>query len=636
MALQRLLPAADTFEDYSSEDLWKDGVAGSTVALLAIPQCMAYAMIANLDPVYGLYAGIAGALFGSLFGSSRIMITGPTAALCLVVGGVIAGYGVGPNETEQALQIAVVLAFMTGILQFAFSLLKIGNLARFVSNAVMTGFITGGATVIIGDRILELLNISGASSPFFIERVLIGGRTLFDSSYAFPILPVLIGTGTIIFILLLNTLDKRIPSGLIAVILGCLMTYGLFGLNHPTLETVGKIDQVLPSFSLQETFSKMNLSGYLDLFPGALAITILATVQSVSISKSIATKTLDSINENQELIGQGTSNIAAGLVSGFPVCGSLSRTFFNHNAGAQTQLAGVFLSIFMLLTILFARPLIPWIPMAVLHGLVIYVMANVYDWEQIKVALLATRRDQVGFLCTFLSVLLLKLDWAIYAGVAVSLVLYIRKATRLDLKEYIVDHNGQLKQITDYTERIEPAIALIDVNGETFFGSADQIKERIQKICRESDKIKVIILRMKNALNLDITGAMVLKEIALMLKEQDRTLMVCGATPQIRDVLKEAEVADVIGEDKILVAQKSLLASSRQAIDRAKAHIDSVLEGKEDRDEEDPPLKHTMEHLDEEIEEKGEELDDSIEDPVEEEKVQPPTDEDMVESSEDS
>jgi len=628
LSVQKLLPAAETLENYTSDDLWKDGIAGATVALLAIPQCMAYAMIANVDPVYGLYAGIVGALFGSLLGSSHLMITGPTAALCLVVGGVIAGYGVPPEQTGRAVEIAVALALMTGLLQFVFSLLRIGNLARFVSNAVMTGFITGGATVIIGDRILELFNVSGGDSPYFIQRLIHGLSTLGTSNHELAVLPLAIGTGTIVFIFLLNAIDERTPAGLFAVIIGCLLTYGLFGPDHATVETVGELQQVLPSFNLPE----IKPSGYLDLFSGALAITILATVQSVSISKSIATKTLDSIDENQELIGQGASNIAAGFVSGFPVCGSLSRTFFNHNAGAQTRFAGLFLSIFMLIAILFASPLIPWIPMAVLHGLVIYVMANVYDWEEIKIALFATRRDQIGFLCTFLSVLLLKLDWAIYAGVAVSLVLYIRKATRLDLKEYVVDASGQLKQITDFRHRIEPSIAFIDVNGETFFGSADQIKERIEKIFHESQDIDVIILRMKNALNLDITGAMVLKEIALLLKERDKTLMICGATPQIRDVLREAEVSDVIGEDKILVAQKNLLASSRQAIDRAKAHIDSVLEGQEAREEEeDPPLKHTMERLDEEIEEKGEELNDSEEDPVEKEKVQPPSDEEVEE-----
>ncbi len=631
MSLLNSVPAAETLKDYSLDAFWKDGIAGSTVALLAIPQCMAYAMIANVEPVYGLYAGIVGALFGSLLGSSRMMITGPTAALCLVTGGVIAGAGVGPEETKKAVEIAVVLAFMTGALQFVFSFLEIGNLARFVSNAVMTGFIMGGATVIIGDRVLELLNLTGESSPFFIERAVYGVGQLFHRGYEFPVLPFLIGFGTIVFIFAIDYIHERIPGGLIAVVIGGLLTFFLFGPDHATVVTVSEIEQVVPSLVLPD----LERSKVISLFPGALAITILATVQSVSISKSIATKTLDTVDENQELIGQGASNIACGLVSGFPVCGSLSRTFFNHNAGAATRLAGLFLSICMAATVLFASPLIPLIPMAVLHGLVIYVMTRVFDREEIKVALFTTRRDQIGFLCTFLSVLTLKLDWAIYAGVAVSLVLYIRKATRLDLKEYVVDRSGQLKQITDYRDRIEPAIAFIDVNGETFFGSAGQIRERIEKICDESEEIKVIILRMKNALNLDITGAMVLKEIALKLEERNKTLMISGATPQIREVLKEAEVSDVIGEDKILVAQKNLLASSRQAIDRAKAHIDAVLEGKTDRgEEEEPPLKHTMERLDEEIEEKGEELNHSEEDPVEEEKVQPPPDEEVKEEAE--
>ncbi len=620
------LPIADSLKDYTPENFRKDAMAGLTVALLAIPQCMAYALIANVDPVYGLYAGIVGTIVGSILGSSRMMITGPTATLCLVIGGVVSATSSSPDE---AIMVVLVLSVMTGILQLLFSVLRIGNLARFVSNAVMSGFIMGGAVVIIGDQFISLLRASGETSPFFVERLFHAVSKLFGAGYQFPAVSFLVGIGTVVLMFVLEQIHNRIPSGLIAVVLGGLLVY-LVPFGPDTLPTVNEIQQVIPSL----VWPDIGRSALAELFPGALAITLLATVQSVSISKSIATQTLDSIDENQELVGQGLANIGCGLVSTFPVCGSLSRSFFNHSAGAKTHLSGVLCGLFMVLLILFAGSLIPYVPMGVLHGLVIYVMFGVFDWEDIKISLFTTRRDMIVFIGTFLAVLVLKLDWAVYAGVAVSLIVYIRQATRLDLKEYIIDQSGQLEQITDFEDRIEPEIAFIDVNGETFFGSADQIKERIQKIIQESSRIKVIILRMKNALNLDITGAMVLKEIALMLKEQERTLMICGATPQIRDVLKEAEVADVIGEDKILVAQKSLLASSRQAIDRAKAHIDAVLEGEETREgEEDPPLKHTMERIVEKKNEEGTDLDETGEDPVREEKVQPPPESDVDEES---
>ncbi len=615
----------ESLSDYSAETFFKDGRAGLTVAMLAIPQCMAYAIIAGLDPVYGLYAAIAGAFVGSLVGSSSRMITGPTGTLCLVIGGVI--YGM---DTANPVAVAMTLSLMVGVLQVIFALLRIGNLSRFVSNAVMNGFIMGGGTVIIGDQLINLFGISTKASPFFVTRALNSIQKMLDAGYQFPLLSFLVGAGTIVFVYSLRKINDAIPASLLAIIIAGAFTYLLGGKSAGGLQTIQNV-------SLNRlTTPTFNLDQMINLFSGALATTLLATVQAVSISKSLASQTLESVDENQDLIGQGSSNIACGLLSGFPVTGSLSRSFFNHSIGAETRISGILSAVFMIILVGFLGSLMVFIPKAVLFGLVIVAMKDVFDWEEIQISLTATRRDQMAFLFTFVSVLVLKLDWAIYVGVAVSLVLYIRKATRLDLKEYIVDESGQLKQITDYKNRIEPSIAFINVNGETFFGSADQIKERIQKICAESDEIKVIILRMKNAMNLDITGAMVLKEIAQMLKEREKTLMVSGATPQIREVLKEAGVADVIGQDKILVAQKSLLASSRQAIDRAQAHIESVLEGDKSREEEeDPPMQHTLERVEQVEEEPDEAFQESSENPVKQEKVQPPSDDELSAPEED-
>jgi SulP family sulfate permease len=241
------------------------------------------------------------------------------------------------------------------------------------------------------------------------------------------------------------------------------------------------------------------------------------------------------------------------------------------------------------------------------------VVLDVIDLNETYSMLTATLGDRIAFLSTFLGVLFLQIDFAIYLGVGVSLVLYLREATRLDLREYVVDEDGNLKHITDPSERLDPDVAVIDVNGEAFFGSADQIQQRVRDLYEESDELQVIILRMKNAGNIDITGAAVLRQIALELEDNGMTLMLCGTTPRVREVLEEANVTEIIGEDKILVAQKNLLESTRAALERAQEHIDEVLEGELDREEEDPSLKHTMEDLDDGAEEGNQ-------DPIETEK----------------
>lgn len=614
MKISRLfsLPIRDTVRHYSLDKGRKDLISGLTVALLSVPQCMAYAYLAGLPPYHGLYAGLAAVVTAAIFGSNEHMNTGPTASICVVVGGIVAGM----NHTQVGtLETVMILSLLVGGFQILIAALELGNLARFVSRAVITGFIVGVVGVIIGDQILNLMHAGSASqSPFFIYRAYEGVMALLGNQ-SLPTGSLLMGGGAIVLMTSLRMIHNRIPAGLITISAGALLAYSL-NLQHQGIELIGHIPSGLPSLQLPGFYPSM----YTDLVSGALALTILTSIQAVSISRSIASESRQPVDENQDLIGQGTANIASGLFQGFPISASFSRSFFNYSIGAQTRFSSLFCGLFFAAIILFATDLAYYIPMPVLYGLIIVAVSDAFNWQDVKMSFQATRRDQFAFLSTMIGALVLKLDWAIYLGVIVSLIFYIRKATRLDLKEYILDKEGELKQITEFSDRLEPRVALIDVNGEAFFGSADQIKQRIENLINESDKLKVIVLRMKNAMNLDVTGAQVLREIAQRLKERDRTLMLCGTTPKIREVLLESGVVDIIGQDKILVAQKSLLTSTRQAIKRAQAHIDTVLEGEEARSEEDPPLKHTMEQLENDPDEDGE-----VQDPVKEEKVTPTT-----------
>lgn len=267
------------------------------------------------------------------------------------------------------------------------------------------------------------------------------------------------------------------------------------------------------------------------------------------------------------------------------------------------------------LTIAFLSDLIYFIPMPVLAGVIMIIGYDIFDWEQIYISLCTTRRDFIAFSSTFLFVMLLELDTAIFAGVITSIILYLRKAVHVDMKEYVVNDDRQLVHIENVDNRLHPKVALIDISGETFFGSADLIKERIKQLCDHSPELQVVILRMKNAMNLDITSALMLKEIADLLNEENRSLMLSGATPHVQDILEESGVADFIGRDKILVAQKNLLKSTRQALERADQHIEDVLEGNEDREEEKPPLRFTMRETRRSNEQKKQ-----AEEPIEEEK----------------
>ncbi len=590
MPLQQLkrnqpgLPVWKTIKNYSLDKLKDDFLAGLTVSLLAIPQKIAYAIIAGLPPVHGIYAGGAGATFGALFGDSPYHITAPSGTYAIVVGGVLIGVR---HLNYPPVLVAIYLALLVGLIQISFALLKIGNLSRFVSLSVIHGFICGSAFVIIGDQVATIFELQAEKSPYFFSRFLeylVG----FLYSPRLPTLPVTLAAGAILGVIVLKKIHPALPAILTVALAGSAVSY-FFGLEEQ-VEVVGDLTFRLPAFP-PETAGLDLLSA---LFAPALALALLGSVQALSVAGSLAEAAGEELDENQELLGQGMANLGAGLFRGFPVSGSFTNSFLNYNAGARTRFAGIFTGISMLVLVALFVPVLYYIPQPLLAGLIVVIAYNIPEWDRIKQMLTTTRRDRIVFAGTILSVLLLQLDQAIYLGIVVSLMLHMRKATQPDMKEFIIGRSGALKTIHTSAERIYPQIAFIDITGEAFFGSARPIKSRVKKLCEESPELRVIILRLKNAMNLDLTAAQALKDLARSLRNNDRTLMVCGATPHIQKILDESGATDVIGRDKIFIAQKTLHQSTRQAMERAREHIDDVLEGDTSRHAEDPTLTYTM------------------------------------------
>lgn len=598
-----LFPFLENLEATETSGLLGDVQNGLTLAFLAIPQCMAYATIAGLHPIYGLYAGIVTAVVAGGLMTSRHTVTGPTATVSLIVGGILIGVD------APATRAVIYLGLMVGLFQLVFYFIKLGNLARFVSDAVISGFVMGSACVIVGGQVLSLLGSPRVLSSYFVVRLYYSVEALVVNPDLLNAPSIVMGISTVVLLGLLRWRFSKFPSSLLMLLFGAFLAW-YFQLEQYGLETVGSIPSLIPTLTLPDASDFYLIE---QLFSGALALAIFASIQCLSVVKSIAGESGDMVDKNRELLGQGSANLLTGLLSGYPVGASFSRSFLNFKLGTRSQLSAIASGIFVAGLTAIGAPVIYYIPLPVLAGIIIVVVSEVVSVEEALVVWSTTLQDRVSFLCTFFGVLVLQLDLAIYLGVAVSIVFYMKEATRLDLKEYIINDDDSLKYITDIEDRVNPRVVLIDVNGEAFFGSADQIRERVQGLCRQSDDLKVIILRMKNVTNFDITGASVLESIAKELQEQDKTLMLCGTTPDIRDILEEAGVTSVIGEDKILVAQKNLLESTKMAFLRADEHIEEVLFGDLELEEEEPTLDHTMEELeDPEVEEKQE--------PIEQEK----------------
>ena len=600
-----MFPFLQSLKKTDSSEVLGDVQNGLTLAFLAIPQCMAYATIAGLHPVYGLYAGIVTAVIAGGLMTSQHVVTGPTATVSLIAGGILMGVD------APATRAVVYLGLMVGLFQLVFYVIRLGNLARFVSDAVVSGFVMGSACVIVGGQLLSLLGSPGVLSSYFVVRMYYSLEAIVLEPDLINLASIIMGLSTVVILALLRWKFSKFPSSLLILLVGAVLAWN-FQLEQHGVEIVGSIPSLIPTLTLPKPSDVYLVE---EVFSGALALSIFASIQCLSVVKSIAGESGQMVDKNRELLGQGSANVITGLLSGYPVGASFSRSFLNFKLGTSSQLSAIASGLFVAGLTAIGAPVIYYIPLPVLAGIIIVVVSEVVSIEEALVVWSTTLQDRISFLCTFIGVLVLPLDFAIYLGVAVSIVFYLKEATRLDLKEYIINNNDDsLKYITNAESRIDPRIVLIDVNGEAFFGAADQIQERVQLLCMKSDDLKVIILRMKNVTNFDITGASVLESIAKELQNRDKSLMLCGTTPDIRNILEEAGVTSVIGKDKILVAQKNLLESTKMAFLRAAEHIDEVLQGDLELDEEQPSLDHTMEELEEdpEAEEKQE--------PIEQEK----------------
>jgi len=580
------LPFINTLKNYSFSKARSDLYAALIVTFLAIPQSMAGAIIVGVNPLYGLLATINAAITGSIFGNDPHLISGPSATVSVVIAGILFQM---QNMGYSTVIVLFYLGLLVGIIQIIFALVRLGNISKFISLSVMSGFITGSAIVIIGDQLPTLLGIAKYNHPqFFTRMIQLTADVLVSNKLSYY--PLLLGLATTFTILFLRLIPAKIPAILSAVLLFTGISY-LFGLDSlPGIEVVGTFAKQLPAMKLNIPKPEF----FAEIFGPALALSLLSSVQGLTIAKSLSIQTSQPLEENQELLALGAANFLCGPTRGFPISGSFTRSYLNYSAGGQTKMTGVFIGLIMILILIMFYPLLSYLPYPVLAGLIIVVAIDIIDFDQISVVVTTTRRDQIVFLGTIFSVIMLTLDQAIYLGMIVSLILHVRKASRLDMKELVVDNEGNLKTIDEIGERTNPRIAFIDVIGEAFFGSADLIKYRINQLTNKSPELKIIVLRMKNAMNLDITGAMALKEIARNLRKNNRTLMICGATPHIQKTLVDSGAAKAIGRDKILVAQKSMLKSTRQAINRAQYHIKHVVDGEQKHAEESPPLKHTM------------------------------------------
>jgi SulP family sulfate permease len=551
---------------YNTAKLRQDIFAGLTIAFFALPQSMAYALLAGVAPKYGLYAFMVGAIVGTLFGSSRHLQTGPTNASSIVLASVLAVYATHNNF----MGLVFLVTLMAGLFQLAGGLLRLGNLTQFISRSVLEGFIAAAGLLI---AVNQLPNLLGLSAPGSIS--IIGGlrNVLANLDHMQPA-ALALGAGTVVVAFVINKISWKsatgvplLPSYLLTILASAGVVW-ILQLDQQGVKVVGEISGSLPPFSLPA----LNLSMVHALTGGALAVALIGMAEAITAAKSVSSFSGDRIDADREFIGQGLAKISASFFSGIPVSGSLTRSMLSFRAGAVTKVANISAAFFLIGAVLIFSPIVRYIPVAALAGMLMSIAVNMVNWKHAKIALRATRADAAAMLATFVAALLYPLDIAIYAGVGLSLVLFLRKAQIPRFSELIYDENAGFQELKNPEQRPIPEISLVHIEGDVFFGAADLLQEEIAKIAQRPE-LEVLILRMKRACCLDATGILGLMKLCEDMKKQGKLLLVSGATGEVERVFRRSGLDRIIGLENIFFSDSTILKSTSAALGRALAHV---------------------------------------------------------------
>ena len=545
----KLAPFASTLRNYSLEKLRADTRAAANVTMLALPQSIAYAAIAGLPIVYGIVCSAVAAMVAPLFASSRLTVLGPTNATAFML---FSFFATHPHLGSRSGDVIPLLVAMVGIIAVLGSMLRIADLLHYVSRSVMVGYISGAAVLIIANQLKPWFGLgayidpesSGTFVGFVIELV----KALMHIQWV----PTLIGAVTIGMFFALRAWRPAWP--IFAITLA--ISSALFGvLIHQKIGPFSGVEtfQTFSFADLKPELPNVIRAGFFrdlsELFGVACALAFVASLENSLMSKSLSSRSGERAEGNQDMFAVGMANMAASLASGMPASGSLTRSTLNDASGARTRLSsfysGLYTLAFTLLIAAFGHwglPLIDYVPKAALAALVIALSFSLFNRRAIRICMHSTRDDALVLICTLVATLLAPLYVAIFIGVAVSISLFLRKASRPQLVEYGFDEGGELREMAD-TKRSRPipAISIVHVEGDLFFGAAELFRTQIQRTVADPD-VRVIILRLKNAWHLDATSVMALEDLIRFMRGNGLHLIVYGATREVYRVLRNSGV----------------------------------------------------------------------------------------------
>jgi SulP family sulfate permease len=552
--LTQYLPFLDWLVHYRRDNLVGDLLAGLIVAIMLVPQGMAYALLAGLPPQVGLYASIAPLIIYGLLGTSRALAVGPVAIVSLLVAS-----GISPlaaQSSAEYIQLALTLAFLVAIIQFVMGLVRLGFLVNFLSHPVLAGFTSAAAIVIGFSQLKHILGYAVPRTDYFYESVLYTVEHLRQTDLA----AFAVGLSSIfVLVYFKKGLSKHLKqvgvqnnviiplskSGpLVVVILGTLLVWA-FGLN---INIVGEVPAGLPSITLP----LLNIDVWQLLLPTALAIGFVGYMESISVAKSLASKRRQKVDADQELIALGAANFGATFTGGYPVTGGFSRSVVNFAAGANTGLASIITAVLIAFTVIFLTPLFYFLPNAVLGAIIIVAVAGLIDVKTLKHVWRYNKADAASMLVTFLAVLAIGVESGILAGVAAALVLFIWRSSRPHMA--IVGRVGTsetYRNILRHQVKTCPHVVSIRVDESLYFANTKYLQDTILQIVADRPEVKHLVL-IGIAINfIDASALETLESLIQELRDAGVEFHLADIKGPVMDRLKSIGFVDQLGADKI-------------------------------------------------------------------------------------
>lgn len=550
----------DWFQLLTPRTLRDDFFAGLTGATVVLPQAIAFAVIAGLPPVYGFYTAMVPAIIASLCGASWHTVSGPTIAISALI---YAGLSkVFPPNSTEFIQAAIALSFMAGAVQLTFAGLRLGSIVSFVSPSVMTGFISGAGLLILLSQIDQALGIDLPRPENFAEFF----PALYHNIGSADPLALMLAMVSILICLVSKRVWPAAPSYLMALSI-CTVIYLLFGNAADHVATIGHISGFLPPVTVPIT----DLSTVRELAPISFAVALVGLLQTITITRAVTSKSGQEMNANREFFGQGLSNVVGSFFSSYPSSGSLTRSVLNFEAGAKTPLSNIFGFVLLAMILLFFSDVFAVVPIPAMAGVILIVAFRLIEFKEIFGILKDSKAEAAIFLLTFVCSLAVDMEFAIYSGVILSVLVFLERSAHPRVSVGLPDPNLRRRSFRPATEiggAPCPQLIVAGLDGPLFFGSTDAIRREFRRIEREYPTQKHLIFNIRGVGQIDRAAAELLIEEAKRRKIMGGALYVQTKIPRTIKQLGKFRVTEYLGGGKVHLYKGDAISYAISQLDK--------------------------------------------------------------------